>query len=400
MNNLLQEKSLIDIEKDIASINKISIVPSLLEVVCRTTKMGFAAIARVTDDKWVACAVKDDISFGLKPGGELTLETTICNEIRESHQPVVIDHVEKDKKFIHHHTPAMYGFQSYISVPIMRRDGSFFGTLCAIDPQPAKLNNPETIGMFTLFADLISLHLATIEELSFTEKRLAEERHISELREQFIAVLGHDLRNPVSSITMGVELLESSDLSEENKTVTGVIKRSTSRITELINNTLDFAKGRLGGGIDVQYKPVQTLEETLKHIVDELRLQYPARELKADIHIGGTVTCDEQRIAQLLSNLLSNAISHSTAASPVNVAAYVNGTQFILTVSNQGSSLPESVMDNIFHPFYRENDKSGKNGLGLGLYIAAEIAKAHKGELTASCGEDKICFSLQMPAGN
>jgi GAF domain-containing protein len=84
----------------------------------------------------------------------------------------------------------MYGFQSYISVPIRRADGSFFGTLCAIDPKPAKLNTPETVGMFRLFADLIGFHLDAVDQLASSEAALLDERQTAELREQFIAVLG------------------------------------------------------------------------------------------------------------------------------------------------------------------------------------------------------------------
>ncbi|HEV2610084.1 MAG TPA: ATP-binding protein [Noviherbaspirillum sp.] len=147
------------IEADVAAVSRIDAVPSILEVVCRTTGMGFAAVARVTEDRWVACAVRDEINFGLKVGEELKLETTICNEIRGSGQAVVIDHVEEDAAYCLHPTPAMYGFQSYISMPIFYPDGRFFGTLCSIDPKPAKLNRPEIIKMFRLFADLIMFHL-------------------------------------------------------------------------------------------------------------------------------------------------------------------------------------------------------------------------------------------------
>ena len=101
------------------------------------TGMGFAAVARVTEDRWIACAVRDEIAFGLAPGGELKVATTICDEIRRSGEAVVIDHVAADQAFCGHPTPAMYGFQSYISMPILHKDGSFFGTLCAIDPKPA-----------------------------------------------------------------------------------------------------------------------------------------------------------------------------------------------------------------------------------------------------------------------
>jgi PAS domain S-box-containing protein len=121
--------------------------------------MGFAAVARVTEDRWIACSVKDDIAFGLKPGGELRVETTICNEIRESGSAVVIDHVAEHGVYCCHPTPAMYGFQSYISVPIVLPNGSFFGTLCAIDPRPARVNTPEIVGMFKMCAELIGFHL-------------------------------------------------------------------------------------------------------------------------------------------------------------------------------------------------------------------------------------------------
>lgn len=167
-----------DIPADVEAISRIKIVPKLLEVVCRTTGMGFAAIARVTEDKWVACAVRDEIEFGLKTGGELKIETTICDEIRKSGEAVVIDHVDGDENYAGHPTPLMYGFQSYISMPIIDRDGNFFGTLCAIDPKPAKLKNPETIGMFKLFAELISFHLNLAEQLMASETIYVEKAHI------------------------------------------------------------------------------------------------------------------------------------------------------------------------------------------------------------------------------
>ena len=133
-----------DLSADIAAVQGIAAVPRILEVVCRSTGMGFAAVARVTEQRWVCCAVRDEIAFGLAPGGELELETTICHEIRQSHEAVVIDNVAEDAAYCGHHTPAKYGFQSYISMPIILADGTFFGTLCAIDPRPARLNTPQT----------------------------------------------------------------------------------------------------------------------------------------------------------------------------------------------------------------------------------------------------------------
>jgi GAF domain-containing protein len=164
---LVEVVNLENIQADIDAISRIDAVTSILEVVCRTTGMGFSAVARVTDDRWITCAVRDEIAFGLVPGSELKLETTICNEIRQHHKPVVIDHVAEDEAFANHHTPAMYGFQSYISFPITLKNGDFFGTLCAIDPRPAHLKNTQIMGMFRLFAELIAFHLDAQDRLAF-----------------------------------------------------------------------------------------------------------------------------------------------------------------------------------------------------------------------------------------
>lgn len=125
-----------DINADIAAVQRIDGVRDILREVCALTGMHFAAVARVTADRWVACLVEDHINFGLEAGGELELQSTICDEIRCSGEGVFIDHVAEEPMWRIHPTPILYGFQSYISMPIIRSDGSFFGTLCAIDPEP------------------------------------------------------------------------------------------------------------------------------------------------------------------------------------------------------------------------------------------------------------------------
>jgi GAF domain-containing protein len=168
-----------DYQADIDAIGRIAAVPTILDVVRRSTGMGFAAVARVTEGRWIACRVQDGIGFGLTPGGELKIETTICHEIRSHREPVVINNVSEDEAYRAHHTPALYGFQSYISMPILLADGSFFGTLCAIDPKPHMLNTPEVIGSFRLFAELIAFHLEANQKLARYEATLFQEREVS-----------------------------------------------------------------------------------------------------------------------------------------------------------------------------------------------------------------------------
>ena len=384
------------LQADVKAVGLIPIINSLLEVVCRTTGMGFAAVARVTDTKWIACSVRDEINFGLKPGGELVLETTICHEIRQSGNAVVIDEVSKDPFFAQHDTPAMYGFQSYISVPIMLKDGSFFGTLCAIDPNPANLQTPEIIGMFKLFAELISFHLHAQDELAAAEEKLLQERKTAELREQFIAILGHDLRNPVTAVMNGVELLEQLSNDGDILKLAGIMKTSTFRITGLIENMLDFARGRLGEGITLEIKSHRDLSATLNHVVNEVRSAWPQHEIVTSFSLNAPVKVDENRIGQLLSNLLNNAATHGSADAPISITAESNEEIFKLSVSNSGNKIPDAAMEKLFQPFYRAAIKPGQQGLGLGLYIASEIAKAHDATLNVVSNDDATTFTFLM----
>ncbi len=387
----------IALRRDIAAVQRIPAVPTILDVICRSTGMGFAAIARVTEDRWIACSVQDAIEFGLQPGGELKVDTTICDEIRETRQPVIINHAAEDEVYCDHATPALYGFQSYISMPIVLPDGTFFGTLCAIDPEPRKLDRPDVTGMFKLFAELIAFHLDAHERLAGSEATLSGEREVSVLREQFIAVLGHDLRNPLASVDAGVRLMlkypqRAAELARQ-------VQQSVSRMGRLIDNVLDFARGRLGGGIGVDRTTDKPLEPMLQHVVDELRISHPTQAITLDLALDEPVACDHARIGQLLSNLLGNALAHGKASELVGVQASARDGMFELAVSNAGVPIPPEAIPDLFKPFFRAGHQSSQEGLGLGLYIVSEIARAHGGTIGVTSTPERTCFTLRMPTG-
>lgn len=384
-------------QSDIAAINQIPVIDQILEVICGTTGMGFAAIARVKRDSWIACAVRDQINLGLNPGDELNVETTICHEIEISRTPVVINHVAKDLIYANHHTPKMYGFQSYISIPIITKNGSFFGTLCSLDPEPAILDTPQIMGMFKLFADLIAFHLHAIEELNISELSLHEEQRTSELRDQFIAILGHDLRNPVGAIRNSAQLLLRSALGEREMKLVNLIKDSSYRITGLIENVLDFARGRLGDGITLDRTLNFNLEENLDEVINELTVVWPERKIEKFYELKYPVNCDVKRIAQLFSNLLGNALSYSISESVVIVKAHSTPQNFYLEVQNQSNQIPDSKLERLFQPFSRIETGKSKEGLGLGLYISKEISLAHGGNLEVSSTPEMTSFILTIP---
>lgn len=382
-----------DLSADIAAVQGIAAVPRILEVVCRTTGMGFAAVARVTEQRWICCAVRDEIAFGLAPGGELPVETTICHEIRQSGEAVVIDSVTDDPAYCGHHTPGQYGFQSYISMPIILADGSFFGTLCAIDPRPARLNTPQIVDMFKLFAELIATHLDAANRVALSEASLLGERETSELREQFIAVLGHDLRNPLASIAAGTKLLIRGN--REAAPILALMQQSVARMSALIDNVLDFARGRLGGGVSLN-RARQPMEPVLDQVVAELRASYPASPIEAHFDVAQQVDCDGGRIAQLFSNLLGNALTHGTPGSPVRVHATTKDGEFELSVANSGEPIPPEAVSRLFQPFYRVSAQDAAQGLGLGLYIASEIARAHGGKIAVASSVQETRFTFRM----
>jgi GAF domain-containing protein len=154
--------------KEVAAQGDSAEIRAILEDVCHVTGMGFAAVARVTEERWIACQLLDKIEFGLKPGDELEIKTTICDDIRQCGQSIVIDHVAENFEWRTHPTPMLYGFESYASFPIFL-GGAFWGTLCAIDPAPHVLSAPAIVAALEAHA----LRLATILQAADTSLKPA-----------------------------------------------------------------------------------------------------------------------------------------------------------------------------------------------------------------------------------
>ncbi|HEX3767372.1 MAG TPA: PAS domain-containing sensor histidine kinase [Puia sp.] len=233
------------------------------------------------------------------------------------------------------------------------------------------------------------------EEKARAEQKLTDEKMISGVREQFIAVLGHDLRNPLSSIVTAASILSEETDIAPHKPIIDIISRSASRMAELISNIMDFARARMGSGI-VVIKHGTNLEPVLQHVVNEIAIAWPRRIIETKFEIIGLIDCDAPRIAQLFSNLLANALTHGTQDAPVQVRAFNKDDFFELSVSNQGIPIPPAAIEKLFHPFTREGNRPSQQGLGLGLFIASEIARGHGGQLTVHSDETETRFTLRF----
>ena len=415
------------LQADIASIQQIPIITTLLDVICRTTGIGFAAVARVTEARWITCSVLDKINFGLKPGDELKVETTICHEIRQSNRPVIIDNVDTHETFCNHHTTALYGFKSYISVPILRKDGSFFGTLCAIDPKPARLNTPEVIGMFNLFSDLISFHLLAIEQVERSESKLLKEREErtkilekknAELQqmnlelESFAHVASHDLQEPLRKIETFSNLILDKDyntLSDSAKQYFDRLKKSVFRMQTLIKDLLMYTQ------VKVHEQIFENI--TLNTIIEEVKQTYAEEINQKQVRFETGKMCTASVIPfqfyQLLQNLIGNAIKFSkNSVTPViEISSEIekgdNRLSNILspdklychiTISDNGIGFDPQHNEKIFKVFQRLNGREEYAGTGIGLSIVKKIVDNHKGFITATGELDKGArFDIYIP---
>ncbi|KGO94600.1 GAF domain-containing sensor histidine kinase [Flavobacterium subsaxonicum] len=424
-------------QEDIDNIGQIPIITQLLDVICQTTGMGFAAVARVTEERWITCTARDDIGFGLKPGDELEIKTTICNEIRENNKPVIIDHVAKDPLFFNHHTPLQYGFESYISMPIMRKDGTFFGTLCAIDPAPHFVSSPQVTGMFTLFADLISFHLSAVESGKKTETLLQEEKAFNaELEKQvqlrtleleenntalekmnkelqaFAYISSHDLQEPLRKIQTFAAVIserESKNLSETGKDYFKRMQNAAARMQTLINDLLAYSRTNT---TDLNFEDTH-LNDILKEVKLDLKeeLHHKNAVIESDKMCRATIIPFQFR--QLLYNILGNSLKFSSPERPLVIKIHsvidfgenldnpklIPNKQYChIRIEDNGIGFDQKYSTRIFELFQRLQDRQQFKGTGIGLAIVKRIVENHNGLITAHGEIDKGArFDIYLP---
>jgi signal transduction histidine kinase len=226
------------------------------------------------------------------------------------------------------------------------------------------------------------------------ERNERELREVAEVRELFIGILSHDLRNPLSAITMAASLLlQRGRLDEEDAQTAQRIVRATRRITRMISQLLDLTRARLGGGLAIE--PVATdLSETCRHVVEELNAPI-------ELNVEGDLTgiWDPDRVAEALSNVVGNAVEYAAPQTAVVVRARGTADEVVIEIENEGAEIPPDRLPFLFEPFRRgkPREKSTNGNLGLGLYISQQIVLAHGGTLAARSTDGRTTFTLRLP---
>ncbi|MXP42821.1 PAS domain-containing protein [Altererythrobacter soli] len=246
--------------------------------------------------------------------------------------------------------------------------------------------------------DRRSFERSLIEARIKAEAEAKSERTALELRDQFMAVLGHDLRNPLAAIRSGLRLLGKGEgRTAREEAIIGEMNRSVDRANRLIDDVLDFARGKLGSGIPLARDRDKPLAPILEQVLVEMRAIDPDREFRARIEIAHPVDCDPDRIGQMASNLLANAATHGSPDQPIILEATTTDEAFRLSIANGGEAIPENVREHLFQPFFRGQARESKQGLGLGLFIVKEIAKAHGGTMEVTSTDEETRFTFTMP---
>jgi PAS domain S-box-containing protein len=237
----------------------------------------------------------------------------------------------------------------------------------------------------------------TIAELARAER---EAREIGRLQERLMAIVGHDLRTPLSVIHLGITTaLQRGGLAPEQERTLTRIARSSQRMRGIIEDLLDYSRARQGQTIPVEKASVD-LGELCRRVLAELRSIAGARELLLSVSGDPTLAADAGRLAQVISNLVGNAVQHG--AGPIDVAVRAADEQVHLSVHNEGAPIPPEVLPEVFEPFRRGDRQGGggKGSVGLGLFIVREVVRAHGGEVEVrSDASSGTTFTVRLPRG-
>jgi len=226
---------------------------------------------------------------------------------------------------------------------------------------------------------------------------------IGEFREQLIGIVGHDLRNPMSTILMASHLLlQREGLGEKETALARKITSSATLATRLIEQLLDLTRSRLGGGIPID--PTRfDLNVVCSQVVGEMELTHPDRPIHLEVRGDVTGVWDRDRMYQVVTNLVGNAVQHGEPRTPIELRIHDEGTDVVLEVANRGPAIPPAMLPFIFDAFRqgRTARQSRKHGLGLGLFIVQQIARSHGGSIAVTSSEtDGTTFRVRLPRGS
>ncbi|MBA1258705.1 sensor histidine kinase [Pseudomonas oryzihabitans] len=376
--------------ESIELLTSLDSVAALLRVVCDISGLGVATVAEVTEQRWIACAVEDRIAFGLQPGAELDLESTLCNHARSSHDAVIISDVTQNPTYCDHPAPGLYGWKSYLSVPVFRPNGTFFGTLCAFDPQPApRLEQRPVIDTLDGFARLLGELLAREEQRREASPGARGDRDLTPLREQLLVLLEEDLQRPLQALSKEA----SADAAQAQR-----LQAEAQRLAERSAAAADFVRVRLGHGLPLKLTLVEGVNERLTNLLATLQARFPDQTLGSELpELPPAVRLDLPRLLQAMGALLEWVASRNPAGGTLLLRGELDERCYRLAVESRTAVVDPGSLSQVFQPALTEATPEQPARLELSLYLAQEVARGHGGSLVARQENGRLRFILTLP---
>ncbi|AKQ69533.1 Chemotaxis protein methyltransferase CheR [Myxococcus hansupus] len=242
--------------------------------------------------------------------------------------------------------------------------------------------------------------VGAMQDISEQRATEQEAKRRAEFEQLLIGIVSHDLRNPLSAISMAATaLLRRDGQDDRQRKALGRILSSAGRATRMLRDLLDFTQARLGGGIPMESQWVD-LHVLTRHVVEEVRLARPERTLEFECRGDGYGAWDPDRLAQVITNLVNNALSYSPDGGVVCVRTRGLRDSVVLTVHNPGPPIDPELRPRMFEPMKRPEHKGPRGGLGLGLFIVKHIVDAHGGAIRVhSSAHDGTTFLVRLPRG-
>ncbi|MDQ7913659.1 GAF domain-containing protein [Pseudomonas sp. 102515] len=365
-------------------------VAALLRVVCDVSGLGVATVAEVTEQRWIACAVEDRIAYGLQPGAELDLESTLCNHVRSSHDAVIISDVTQNPTYCDHPAPGLYGWKSYLSVPVFRPNGTFFGTLCAFDPQPAPLlEQRPVIATLDGFARLLGELLAREEQRREESPGARGDVDLTPLREQLLVLLEEDLQRPLQALAKNAP----ADASQAQRW-----QAEAQRLAERSAAAADFVRARLGHGLPLKPALVEGVNDRLQDLIARLQTRFPDQTLRSELPaLPAALRLDLPRLLQAVGALLEWVASRNPAGGTQLLRGVLDERCYRLAVESSTAVVDPATLNQVFQPLLTQADAGQPARLDLGCCLAQEIARGHGGSLVARLEDDRLRFILTLP---
>jgi sigma-B regulation protein RsbU (phosphoserine phosphatase) len=376
------------------------------------------------------CALYEDAPCGLlstsAQGVILRANSTLCSWLGYSREELVgqrrlLDLLSMGCKIFHqtHWLPLlqMQGSVAEVQLEMVHRDGRMLSVLINAVQRQAGDATEHELAVFIATdrrkyerellaarkraeALLLSERAAQEALVAARERLHAEMEQRAALAEQLVGIVSHDMRTPMSAITLGANLLATADLAPVHVRTLSRISAAAGRVHRLIADLLDFTEARLGGGLRVNAVEID-LHGLTRESVAELKLANPGRMIECCCEGEGTSFGDPDRLAQVFTNLVSNALTYGDPLRPITVTSTLTPSGATIRVHNFGPTIPEQLLPHIFEPLRRgeQQVKLGSRSVGLGLYIVQQIAVAHGGQVSVHSSLDEgTTFSFALPS--